>query len=143
MVQAKAIRQRHSFVSIAIGNPPVGLLTFLFTIFFAALAIYQLRSPKPVPASAPLTEFSSARAMKHLGIIASEPHPVGSPAQSKVRDYIKDQLTALGLAPEVQTATSVMQTGGECLYKAEGDWRRESGLAVRPLRFGGRKPGGE
>ena len=112
MVQAKAIRQRRPFVGIAVGNPPVGLLTFLFIIFFATLAIYQLRSPKPVPASAPLTEFSSARAMKHLGIIASEPHPVGSPAQTKVRDYIKGQITALGLAPEVQTTTSVMQTDG-------------------------------
>jgi hypothetical protein len=57
---------------------------------------------------APETEFSAARALKHLKVIASEPHPVGSPAHSRVRDYLVQQIEALGLEAEIQTATAVV-----------------------------------
>jgi hypothetical protein len=40
--------------------------------------------------------------MKHVAEIAKAPHPVGSPAHSQVRDYIRKQLSALGLGPELQ-----------------------------------------
>ena len=41
------------------------------------LALYTLRPPEVVPASAPTTEFSAQRAMKDLQAIADEPRPVG------------------------------------------------------------------
>ncbi|HEX2270175.1 MAG TPA: M28 family peptidase [Pyrinomonadaceae bacterium] len=49
-----------------------------------------------------MNEFSSARAMSHLAQIAKAPHPVGSTAHTQVRNYILNELTVLGLKPEVQ-----------------------------------------
>ncbi len=67
--------------------------------------------PAPMPANAPDTTFSSARAMTHLVEIARRPHPTGSPAHTQVRDYLLERLRALGLEPEVQTATSLVGQG--------------------------------
>ncbi|MFQ4141704.1 M20/M25/M40 family metallo-hydrolase [Chlorogloeopsis sp. ULAP02] len=82
-------------------------LTFLLLLFFALLGIYQVQPPAAVPINAPLVEFSSGRAMKHLEAIAQKPHPIGSPEQAIVGDYIFNQLTAMGLSPEVQQTTVV------------------------------------
>jgi hypothetical protein len=67
--------------------------------------------PAPVPANAPDTAFSSARAMTHLVEIARRPHAPGSPAHAMVRDYLLERLRALGLEPEVQTTTSLLARG--------------------------------
>lgn len=79
----------------------------LFLLLVAFLAIYQHRPPRPTPASAPPTEFSSGRAMSHLGVIAQKPHPIGSSEHGAVRDYILKELRAVGLEPEVQKTTVV------------------------------------
>jgi hypothetical protein len=63
------------------------------------------RSVTPVTASPAV--FSSERAMTHLPIIAQEPHPQGSPAQARVRDYLVEQLSALGLETEVQRSATI------------------------------------
>lgn len=63
--------------------------------------------PDPAPASAPLTEFSSERALEHVRVIAKEPHPMGSPENAAVRDYLVEELSALGMEPEVQRTTTV------------------------------------
>jgi hypothetical protein len=62
--------------------------------------------PDPLPASAPANEFSSARALDHIKVMAKEPHPMGSPANAAVRDYLVRELGALGLSPQVQQATA-------------------------------------
>ena len=62
--------------------------------------------PDPVPASAPPTEFSSGRALEHVRAIAREPHPMGSPENAAVRDYLVEELSALGVEPEVQKTTA-------------------------------------
>ncbi|HEX5975534.1 MAG TPA: M20/M25/M40 family metallo-hydrolase, partial [Rubrobacteraceae bacterium] len=38
-------------------------------------------------------------------VIAREPHPVGSPENARVRDYLVRQISAMGLRPEVQKTT--------------------------------------
>jgi len=43
--------------------------------------------------------------MVHVLAIAQEPHPVGSPQNAHVRDYIMNQLNEMGLSPEVQAST--------------------------------------
>ena len=63
--------------------------------------------PRPVPATAPDTEFSAERALKHVREIAQRPHPMGSVDHDRVRDYIVAQLSTLGLHPEIQHATAV------------------------------------
>src|SRR5690606_2527038 len=59
--------------------------------------------PAPEPASAPPRTFSAERAMRHLERIAGdEATPVGSAGGDAIRDYLVEQLAALGLDVEVQ-----------------------------------------
>ena len=82
------------------------LLTFLFILFIAIVALSNLVPPAAVPTSAPVTDFSAERAMEHLKVIARVPHPTGSIANTRVRDYIVELLKSLGLKPEVQKSVS-------------------------------------
>lgn len=52
-------------------------------------------------------EFSVDRAMGHVRAIAREPHPTGSPANARVRDYLVGQLRAIGLDVQVQRELSL------------------------------------
>ncbi|HZT60920.1 MAG TPA: M20/M25/M40 family metallo-hydrolase, partial [Pyrinomonadaceae bacterium] len=74
----------------------------------AALAIHlQNRLPQVLPEDAPPSEFSAARALKHLRIVAARPHPIGSQEHAAVRDYILRELSGLGLEAETQRTTAV------------------------------------
>ncbi|HEX8474827.1 MAG TPA: M20/M25/M40 family metallo-hydrolase [Pyrinomonadaceae bacterium] len=85
------------------------LLSVLFIATLAYLSIARLQPPDTVPADAPSGEFSSARAVKHLRAIAQKPRPVGTLEHARVRQYILDELTALGVAAEVQQTTAVSE----------------------------------
>src|ERR1043165_2315616 len=85
----------------------IGVALILFIGSLILVSVTPLSPPAPVPANAAPAEFSSARAMKHLISISQSPHPTGSPAQTEVRQYILAQLTALGIQPEVQEASSI------------------------------------
>ncbi len=78
-----------------------------YLLIVAFLAIYQIQPPGVESADAPPNEFSAARALAHLKVIAAQPHPTGSPENDAVRDYLLKHLTALGLDPQVQTTTAV------------------------------------
>jgi len=84
-----------------------GILTFLFLMFWLILSLYQANPPAAVSASAPAAEFSSGRAMKHVQMLAKQPHPMGSIEHGVVRDYIFNTLASDGLQPTIQTATAV------------------------------------
>ena len=87
--------------------------------------------PDPVPASAPATEFSSERALRHVTAIAERPHPIGSADNARVRDYLLAELRALGLDPQIQDATGI------------GTRYRTAGRVRNVLaRLPGRTPGG-
>ncbi|HUQ84279.1 MAG TPA: M28 family peptidase [Gemmatimonadaceae bacterium] len=89
------------------------------------------RPPAPLPASAPSTEFSAERALAHVREIAQRPHPIGSPDNVRVREYVLAQLRALGLEPEVQATTGV------------GTRYPEAGRVVNVMtRLPGKTPGG-
>ena len=88
------------------------LLLLVVLVASAWLAFAQFTTPAVVPASAPVTEFSAARAMTELPAIAKEPHPMGSPANAAVQAYLIRQITALGLTPEVQTTTVISRQPG-------------------------------
>jgi hypothetical protein len=66
-----------------------------------------------VPETAAATEYSSARALKHLQVIAREPRPIGAPRHAQVREYLLKELTALGLSPEVQSSSTLEAFGPE------------------------------
>jgi hypothetical protein len=86
--------------------PPAGQrrgLLLLLVLTLAAIPSFASVFPQRVtPEDAPAEQFSAERAMVHLPIIAAEPHPQGSPAQARVRDYLVGQLTDIGLEVEVQ-----------------------------------------
>lgn len=87
----------------------------LLMVLALALVVALVRPFIPAavtPADAPPGEFSAARAMPHLQVIAGEPHPIGSPANQRVRDYLLTQLTALGLQPQVQRTTGFRPASG-------------------------------
>ncbi|MDE2804988.1 MAG: M20/M25/M40 family metallo-hydrolase [Gemmatimonadota bacterium] len=89
-----------------------GPVTLLILLVAAWLSRAGGMMPDPVPASAPDTVFSSARAMAHVHRIAAEAHPPGSPAHADVREYLLEELRRLGHEPAVQTATSITGGGG-------------------------------
>ena len=84
----------------------LGPLTVLVAmVATVALALYQFVPPAVVSADAPAEEFSAERAMAHLEVIARKPHPVGSPENARVRDYLIQEISAMGLRPQVQKTT--------------------------------------
>ena len=77
-------------------------------IVLCAISILRVaRPPSPVAATAPDTVFSAERALHHVEQIAQRPHPMGTADHDRVRDYIIAQLTALGIRPQIQSATAV------------------------------------
>ncbi len=82
----------------------IALLVVAGVIWFA---LYRLSAPAAVAANAPPAQFASARAMKYVENIGQRPHPIGSAEHAVVRDYIIQELMALGVKPEVQKATVV------------------------------------
>jgi hypothetical protein len=73
----------------------------------SALAIFALKAPDAVPASASSFEFSAQRALAHVRAIAAVPHPIGSSANKSSREYILAQLSALGMNPQVMPAMGI------------------------------------
>jgi hypothetical protein len=84
--------------------PRIFLLVVMLAAIVLGLAPLSV-SPPVVPATAPAADFSAERALRDLAVVAATPHPIGSPANAAVRDYLIGQIRALGLEPEVQEAT--------------------------------------
>ncbi|MGA2951106.1 MAG: M20/M25/M40 family metallo-hydrolase [Caulobacteraceae bacterium] len=81
----------------------------LLAVLAAAFALFyaSARTPAPAPANAALGDFSAGRAMRDIAVIGAVPHPVGSPANAAVRDYVVRRMTELGLSPRVQSDEGV------------------------------------
>lgn len=78
---------------------------FAILVILSGAAAFRLnQDPRPIalPKDAPEAEFSAGRVREHLRIIARAPHPVGSPQQMRVRDYITGKLTEYGVTHQVQ-----------------------------------------
>jgi hypothetical protein len=85
----------------------MGLSMLLILLVVGGLILGMMFPRSVTPASGPTEVFSGERAMAHLPIIAREPHAQGSPAQARVRDYLVEQLIALGLETEIQRSGSL------------------------------------
>jgi hypothetical protein len=83
------------------------LLVAVALALAVVLGVAPIAPVAPAPASAPTTQFSAGRAMRKLAVIASRPHPTGTVAAAEVRDYVVNELTALGFAVEIQDATAL------------------------------------
>lgn len=79
------------------------------------LCISTFILPETLPSSAPSDVFSSGRAMAHVEKIADSIHPAGTAEHDAVRDYLINELTNLGLKPEVQKTFSSYEIWGETI----------------------------
>jgi hypothetical protein len=78
------------------------IISFFLLLALAWISFKSLLPSKVTPSSAPLTEFSTERAMAQLKVIANKPHYVGSEAHEDVREYIMEEMRKMGLEPQVQ-----------------------------------------
>jgi hypothetical protein len=95
----------------AVPRPLFRLAGGLWLLLLAAFGISTVLPPRVVPETAPASEFSAERAMKHLRVIAAKPHPVGSSENQTVREYLIQQLASLDLDPRVQEETALARGG--------------------------------
>lgn len=87
------------------------LLLLTAVALFVCLAVYRQAPPAAAVADTPLTDFSSHRALKHLGVIARAPREMGSVENRRVRDYIIGELAMEGVNAQVQRATATNAAG--------------------------------
>ena len=84
----------------------VKALPWFLVVAFIGFGFYSVVPPAALPIDAPEKEFSAARAVEHVKVIAREPHPMGSTAIVEVRSYLVAELEKLGLEPEFQTISA-------------------------------------
>jgi Peptidase family M28 len=89
------------------------LFAIVPTAIAFALSLVTLDPPRPRPATAPPNQFSAERARNLLYQMVGNdvPHPIGSPDNDHVRQFIVDQFTRLGYDPQVQTAFACDEYG--------------------------------
>ncbi|MDN5925198.1 MAG: hypothetical protein L0H70_09395, partial [Xanthomonadales bacterium] len=63
-------------------------LLWLLTLVVIAVAILLQRPPVALDATAPASQFSSARALAQLSPLAQRPHPPGSADHVRVREAL-------------------------------------------------------
>src|SRR5471032_1471735 len=109
MVESAILVRYH----IMVGNPRSSALRSTLVLLAGVLfSVFADHAPAPVPATAPVSGFSSGRALLHLRLIAERPHPVGTAAHEAVRAYIEAAFRDLGLATQIQTATGLRSYAG-------------------------------
>lgn len=82
----------------------IGALLLVLLAALAWVAIIAVSPPDPVPATAPVQEFSAERAFRDVEQISTQRHPAGSAAAAQVRQYIVTNLQKMGLEPQIQDA---------------------------------------
>lgn len=89
--------------------------------------------PDVAPVSAPAAAFSAERAMQDLRVIAAEPHPTGSAAHDRLRDYLVDRLRAIGFADvHIQAATGFNTMDGPIAATVANVVGRKHGTGTGP-----------
>ena len=67
------------------------------------LAVLPLVPPRASGEETDLGEFSADRAFDHVEAIAQSPHPMGSEENARVRTYLIETLSGMGLSPITQS----------------------------------------
>jgi MFS family permease len=100
---------------MAMGNSRGLVIACVGIALMLAVTLLAYQTPKPVGADASPTVFSAVRARDILKELVGDsvPHPIGSAANTRVRDLIVKRLKALGYATELQTGIAC-NTFGEC-----------------------------
>ena len=93
------MKKNYSILSIII------LISFLFGIF------YFMMPQNYDKTEAPLSEFSTKRALEKVKAISAKPHYVGSQNHEFVVTYLLKELTNLGLQPSLQEGFTMTENG--------------------------------
>ncbi|MEM7584613.1 MAG: cyclic peptide export ABC transporter [Acidobacteriota bacterium] len=93
----------------ALRQATAGTVLTLLLILMSGAALSSLAPPAIVPEDAAPSEFSAERAAHHLRAIAQHPRAMGSSEHAQARQYLLDQLRALGVETELQTTTVIRQ----------------------------------
>lgn len=82
----------------------MGRLAALAAVLAAGFLVFYAgaRTPDPAPVNTAPDAFSAGRAIQDIAVMAQAPHPVGSPQNAKVRDYLLQRMATLGLSPRIQ-----------------------------------------
>ena len=109
------------------------ILVLLPLAIVLALVLLRADGPPPKGAGAPENEFSSARAMQVLrGLLAEGvPHPLGTPANARVRSRVEARLRELGYDVTVQRRFAC-NSGAGC-GMVENVFARTPGAAKGPI----------
>lgn len=102
----------------------------LFLAF--GLGWLTMRPPAIVPATAPQTVFSAARAMDVVRMVSISPHPSGSPSAVSVRRALAQRLRATGLRVFALRGTGAGLSSGKTPSAQAGDV--ETLVAILPGR---------
>lgn len=78
----------------------------VFVLVVVGVALFvatdQTLPPDALPSAAPASEFSAGRAIEHIEAIARDARIPGTPGYAEPRDYVVNELSALGLQSEIQ-----------------------------------------
>lgn len=109
---------------------PLFLLTLAAGLLWAVL---RIQPPAALPATAPADQFSAARAMADVRVLARAPHPAGSPARAAVLAHLEARLSALGFSVR-RLSTPLAGRPARRLAKWGGDPSQPaiSLVAIRP-----------
>jgi len=77
-------------------------ISFLLLIALIYYSFYSLMPSSGSPASLPLNEFSTERALIPLKEMSKHPHYIGSEENYRVQEFLMGELRNLGLEPETQ-----------------------------------------
>ena len=102
---------REGSTSRAFGSLERAVAIFLFFPALVVLSLLLLKPPEVSPADAPPEQFSAARAMEHLEVIARAPRVMGTSEHAAARDYIIAQIESHGLEAQVQEDTDAVRRG--------------------------------
>jgi len=97
------LRRRVRILRLARDSRPA-LVAITLIVLLAVFSIARQAPPATDPANKQANEFSAARAMRHLEVIAREPRPMGSSTIAEVRQYLLGELNRMQLAPEEQVS---------------------------------------
>lgn len=79
------------------------IFAILLALLTSFISFSQFLSPSQEEVGETEKDFSSDRALNYLKEVAKEPHPIGSSANKKVRDYIVKHFQNLDIPVEIQS----------------------------------------
>ncbi|MGE7110369.1 M28 family peptidase [Lysinibacillus sp. NPDC047702] len=89
------------------------IFAILLALLTSFISFSQFLSPSQVEVGETEKDFSSDRALNYLKEVAKEPHPIGSSANKKVKDYIVKHFQNIDIPVEIQSKPVKDISGGE------------------------------